>query len=105
MPNAERPTAAFAANDLIAIGLLQGFVTNGFGIPHDIAIIGYDDISFAEAAAVPLSSVRQDSHTPACSLHRPNSSPGGRPCPGSRADRPAENHRAAGKRNPCGEPA
>jgi LacI family transcriptional regulator len=59
MPDNERPTAAFAANDLVAIGLLQGFVTGGLRVPEDIAIIGYDDISFAAAAAVPLSSIRQ----------------------------------------------
>lgn len=62
MSDPERPTAAFAANDLIAIGLLKGFVTHGLRVPDDIAIIGYDDIAFAEAAAVPLSSVRQPRH-------------------------------------------
>ena len=55
----ERPTAVFAANDLVAIGLLQGFVTAGIRVPEDMAIIGYDDIAFAAAAAVPLSSIRQ----------------------------------------------
>ena len=59
LPDGERPTAVFAANDLVAIGLLQGFVTHGLRIPEDVAIIGYDDISFAASAAVPLSSVRQ----------------------------------------------
>ena len=59
MSDDERPTAVFAANDLLAIGLLQGFVTHGLRVPEDIAIIGYDDISFAASAAVPLSSVRQ----------------------------------------------
>lgn len=54
-----RPTAVFAANDLVAIGLLQGLSTHGLRVPHDIAIVGYDDIDFAAAAAVPLSSVRQ----------------------------------------------
>ena len=47
MPDTERPTAVFAANDLLAIGLLQGFVTHGLRVPEDIAIIGYDDIIFA----------------------------------------------------------
>lgn len=59
LPADERPTAVFAANDLVAIGLLQGFVTAGLQVPDDVAIIGYDDIAFAAAAAVPLSSVRQ----------------------------------------------
>ena len=59
LPDWERPTAVFAANDLLAIGLLQGFVTAGLQVPDDMAIVGYDDIAFAAAAAVPLSSVRQ----------------------------------------------
>jgi LacI family transcriptional regulator len=54
-----RPTAVFAANDLIAIGLLSGLAAHGLRVPEDVAIVGYDDIEFAEAAAVPLSSVRQ----------------------------------------------
>lgn len=61
LPEAERPTAVFAANDLVAIGMLQGFVTAGLRVPRDVAIIGYDDIPFAAAAAVPLSSIRQPS--------------------------------------------
>ncbi|HMR50269.1 MAG TPA: LacI family DNA-binding transcriptional regulator [Arachnia sp.] len=59
LSDAERPTAVFAANDLLAIGLLQSFVQAGVRVPEDMAIVGYDDIAFASAAAVPLSSVRQ----------------------------------------------
>ena len=59
LPEAERPTTVFAANDLVAIGLLQSFLTAGLRVPEDMAIIGYDDLAFAAAAAVPLSSVRE----------------------------------------------
>jgi LacI family transcriptional regulator len=59
LPTAERPTAVFAANDLLAVGVLQGLLTSGLRVPDDVALIGYDDISFAASAAVPLSSVRQ----------------------------------------------
>jgi LacI family transcriptional regulator len=58
----ERPTGVFAANDLVAIGLLQGFTTAGLKVPDDIGLIGYDDIVFAAASAVPLSSIRQSRH-------------------------------------------
>jgi LacI family transcriptional regulator len=54
-----RPTAVACVNDLLALGLLHELIRNGVRVPHDIAIVGYDDIGFAEAAAVPLSSVRQ----------------------------------------------
>jgi LacI family transcriptional regulator len=56
---AGRPTAVFCANDLLALGVLQVMVRAGVRIPDDIAIVGYDDIDFAAAAAVPLTSVRQ----------------------------------------------
>lgn len=59
LPPEERPTAVFCGNDLVAIGMLQGLMAHGFRVPDDIAIIGYDDIEFAAAAAIPLSSVAQ----------------------------------------------
>ncbi|WP_188193916.1 LacI family DNA-binding transcriptional regulator [Nonomuraea sp. SYSU D8015] len=59
LPPAERPTAAFCANDMMALGFLQAMASHGLRVPDDLAIIGYDDIDFAAAAAVPLSSVRQ----------------------------------------------
>lgn len=62
LPAAERPDAVFAANDLIALGVLQALTAAGVRVPDDIALIGYDDISFAANAAIPLSSVRQPAH-------------------------------------------
>jgi LacI family transcriptional regulator len=59
MPANRRPTAAVCANDLIALGLLQEMVRHGVRVPDDFAIVGYDDIDYAAAAAVPLSSVRK----------------------------------------------
>jgi len=56
------PDAIFAANDLLALGLLQALIVDGrMLVPDEIALIGFDDISFASAAAVPLSSMRQPS--------------------------------------------
>jgi LacI family transcriptional regulator, galactose operon repressor len=55
----QRPTAVFCANDLVALGLLQEMTRRRIRVPDELAIVGYDDIEFAAAAAVPLSSVRQ----------------------------------------------
>ncbi len=55
----ERPTAVFCANDLIALGVLQESIALGLQVPGDLAIVGYDDIQYAGAAAIPLTSVRQ----------------------------------------------
>jgi LacI family transcriptional regulator len=59
LPAASRPTAAFCANDLVALGLLRMAIGAGVRVPEDLAIVGFDDIDFAAAAAVPLTSVRQ----------------------------------------------
>ena len=59
LPVRERPTAVFCAHDLLAIGLLQTLTREGLRVPDDVAIVGYDDIEYAGAAAIPLSSVRQ----------------------------------------------
>lgn len=59
---ADRPDAIFAANDLVAVGVLQGLAILGdLRVPEDIALIGYDDISFASSTIVPLTSIRQPS--------------------------------------------
>jgi len=59
LPADRRPSAAICANDLLALGLLQEMVRHGVRVPEDMAIVGYDDIDFAAAAAVPLTSVRK----------------------------------------------
>ncbi|MEN3611681.1 LacI family DNA-binding transcriptional regulator [Plantactinospora sp. ZYX-F-223] len=59
LPRSARATAVFCANDLLALGVLQELTRQQVRVPEDIALVGYDDIDFAAAAAVPLSSVRQ----------------------------------------------
>jgi LacI family transcriptional regulator len=54
-----RPSAVFCANDLLALGVLQAVYAAGVAVPEELALVGYDDIEFAAAAAVPLTSVRQ----------------------------------------------
>jgi DNA-binding LacI/PurR family transcriptional regulator len=51
--------AALGLHDPLALGLLQEMVRHGVRVPDDLAIVGFDDIVFAAAAAVPLSSVRK----------------------------------------------
>jgi LacI family transcriptional regulator len=62
LPADRRPTAMFCANDLLALGALQEMTSRRIRVPDSIAIVGYDDIDFAAAAAVPLTSVRQPRH-------------------------------------------
>jgi LacI family transcriptional regulator len=61
-PVSKRPDAVFAANDLLAIGIMQVLVVaKSVSIPENIALVGYDDISFASSALISLTSVRQPS--------------------------------------------
>lgn len=54
------PDAIFAANDLVALGLMQAIIVDGrFSIPGDVALAGYDDIAYSSTSIVPLTSVRQ----------------------------------------------
>jgi LacI family transcriptional regulator len=58
LPPGRRPTALVCGNDVIALGVLQGLSEAGVRVPDDMALVGYDDIRFAAAAAVPVTSVR-----------------------------------------------
>ncbi|WP_439679527.1 LacI family DNA-binding transcriptional regulator [Embleya sp. MST-111070] len=56
------PAAIFCANDLLALGLMRELLRAGVRIPEDVAVVGYDDIEFAAASAVPLTSIRQPTY-------------------------------------------
>jgi LacI family transcriptional regulator len=57
-----RPDGVFCANDLLAVGVLQSVTMLArLNIPDELAIVGYDDIDFASATVVPLTSIRQPS--------------------------------------------
>ncbi|TNU74050.1 LacI family transcriptional regulator [Miniimonas arenae] len=62
MPEDERPTGIFCVNDLVALGVLRTLLRRGVRVPQDIAVVGYDDISFAGMLMVPLTTIRQPIH-------------------------------------------
>jgi LacI family transcriptional regulator len=53
------PTAVFVASDGMAIGALHAIRHRGLRVPHDIALVGYDDLPLAAYATPPLTSVHQ----------------------------------------------
>ena len=53
-----RPTAVFAASDVVAMGAMQAIKRAGLNIPADIAVVGFDDVPLAEYYDPPLSTVR-----------------------------------------------
>ena len=54
-----RPSAVFAANDLMAIGALKAIREAGLRVPEDIAIVGYDDIPAANQVFPRLTTISQ----------------------------------------------
>jgi LacI family transcriptional regulator len=53
-----RPDAVFAANDMMAIGLIMGLAGFGIKVPDDIAVIGCDDIPMGALIRPALTSVQ-----------------------------------------------
>jgi len=56
---AERPTAIFAANDLMAMGAMAALREASIAIPEEMAIVGFDDIPAARLIAPPLTTIAQ----------------------------------------------
>jgi DNA-binding LacI/PurR family transcriptional regulator len=54
-----RPTAVFAANDLMAIGAVRAVDEAGLRVPQNISIVGVDDIEVAAFQTPPLTTICQ----------------------------------------------
>ncbi|MDC8773423.1 LacI family DNA-binding transcriptional regulator [Roseateles albus] len=57
-----RPTAVFASNDDMALGVLAAAQRLGLNVPADLSIAGFDDSSAASLVWPPLTTVRQPTH-------------------------------------------
>ncbi len=56
---ARKYDAIVAANDLMAIGVMEGLRAIGRSVPQDVSVIGFDDIEEASFSAPTLTTVRQ----------------------------------------------
>lgn len=57
-----RPSAIFAANDVIALGVLEAAESLSISIPEDLSLVGYDDISYAALPRIQLTTVAQPAY-------------------------------------------
>jgi len=56
------PRAIFAANDLIAAGVVEAIKLGGYFIPHDIAVVGFDDTVVTSVIDPPLTTIARPMH-------------------------------------------
>lgn len=54
------PTAVFAANDQMALGLLSALAEAGVSVPEHVSVAGFDDVTDAAFFSPALTTVRQD---------------------------------------------
>jgi LacI family transcriptional regulator len=58
----QKPDAVFVASDTMALGALKALHETGLEAPHDIALVGFDDLPPATLAKPPLTTIRQPVH-------------------------------------------
>jgi LacI family transcriptional regulator len=58
----EPPTALFVVNNLMTVGALTAIHQRGLHVPRDLALVGFDDLPWAEAFDPPLTVVRQPAY-------------------------------------------
>ena len=56
------PTAIFCHNDLMAFGAVKALRDNGYRVPENVSVMGFDDIFFSRYMDVPLSTVKQPAY-------------------------------------------
>ena len=57
-----RPTAVFAANDYMAIGLIGALRDTPMRVPGEVAVTGFDDIPISQYLTPPLTTVRVNAY-------------------------------------------
>jgi len=60
MLDSTRPEGIVCANDLTAARLMQVLIGMGVRVPHEVRIVGMDDVRYASLLPVPLTTVHQD---------------------------------------------
>ncbi|GAA3009498.1 LacI family DNA-binding transcriptional regulator [Tetragenococcus solitarius] len=59
LPKVERPEAIFTNSDEVAMGIMEQMLQKGFQLPHDLAIIGFDNQPSTSLLRVPLTTIAQ----------------------------------------------
>ena len=57
-----RPTAILCYNDMTAIGVINGLQQQGYRVPADFSVVGFDNLNIASAYSPSLTTVRQPTY-------------------------------------------
>jgi LacI family transcriptional regulator len=63
MMQPDRPDCLLCANDMVATQAMEAIYDVGLAVPDDVALTGYDDVSYARVLRVPLTTVSQPKTT------------------------------------------
>ena len=66
----ELPTAFFADNDMIALGAMRALQQNGYRIPEDVSVVGFDDLPFCAISNPPLTTIKVYNYQMGCAAVR-----------------------------------
>ena len=58
----DRPTAVFASNSRVALGVLKAIREAGLEVPREISMVGFDDADWTSVVTPPISVVAQPTH-------------------------------------------
>jgi LacI family transcriptional regulator len=59
---ADPPTAVFACNDLMAVGVISAATQLGLRVPQDLSVVGFDDVRLASFTNPPLTTIAQPTY-------------------------------------------
>lgn len=59
LPREDRPTALFCGNDEMALSTILALRSRGIAVPHDVSVVGFDDIAAAATSIPALTTIRQ----------------------------------------------
>lgn len=63
-------TAIFATSDHLALGIIKGCTMNGFVVPNDLSVIGFDNLNLCTIATPELTTISQNVHEKAVAAVR-----------------------------------
>jgi DNA-binding LacI/PurR family transcriptional regulator len=55
-------TAIFAANDIMAFGVMRELMRSGRSVPDDVSVIGFDDVELASVVHPTLTTIHQPTY-------------------------------------------